>query len=132
MRMLTIQNGTTVRASGLFITLLVAIVAIVPALVNCGVEIWVKPLFQSSTLALETRKVDLEVRKASLECYRVALSESHENERHKSVHFLLAAKLVEDNAAVSSLRPDEIPYWPAASAASSVTAVSTNVTRKIR
>jgi hypothetical protein len=112
MQLGTVDKGK-VEVSGKAVSVFVAIVAIVPALVTACTESLVKPLAQKSTSMIETAKLDLERRKAAVELYRKALANPDASQRQQLVRFLIDTKLIDDEANVIAGRPPEqIPHWP--------------------
>ena len=106
------------RAASAAVVVIAAIIAIIPPTVNSVLDMAFKSRTQPSTIALERAKLDLERRKVSAELYREALVSTDAAQRHRMLHFLIMANLLDENNNVSEMPPEEIPHWPAPSTSS--------------
>lgn len=109
----TVENGK-LKLDKTGLTIIVAIIAIVPPLVGSLNDAFVKPKLQYSTMSIDRAKLDLERRKTAVALYQTALANPDATQRQSLVRFLIAAGLL-DSANVIGLPADQIPYWPAAS-----------------
>jgi len=133
-----------VEVSNWAITLLLALIGVIPPLVTVGVGALMTQFTQQTTTAVEKTKLEatkqiekdklqvtaavekgkldheiaklaLDSRKASSELYRRALAVEDPAKRRTAVQFLLNAKLVDPSDAVPGMPADQLPYLPATS-----------------
>lgn len=104
-----------VKVGGGTIAAIVALLGFVAPITSAVATSCVNVRQQESTAALETAKLAQERWKAAVELYRVVLAHPDATQRQRSVRFLIAAGLVDDDdSALAGLTPDQIPQWPAA------------------
>jgi hypothetical protein len=106
------QDGIKLTGQGW--ALLLAIVAIIPAAVTAGIELF---LTRPAAIRVENAKLDLERRKTATALYQATLTDSDPAKRKKMLSFLVdGGVLRDDNNTIRSMTADNIPQWaPAAS-----------------
>jgi hypothetical protein len=106
MKLFTVQDGE-VKADKTSVTILLAFIAIVPAVAQAILT----PLVEKWTDSAESAKMELEERKVATDLYQMALTNPDSSQRKLMVRFLMAANLLEDNDTVANLPPGEMPRW---------------------
>jgi hypothetical protein len=95
------------------VTILVAIITILPPLLNYGMDRWLKPAEQKASIELEKSKLDLERDKATASLYQNALASPDSVQRTQMLQFLISAGLVNVNEAdIDAMLNEPVPQWP--------------------
>lgn len=112
MHIATVGDDGKITVTTTAVASFVAIMAFVPGLVTAGIEAVLKPRAQASAIAVETAKLELELRKATTELYQSVLANPDPTQRQRLLLFLVKVRVLEDDGAIVGMPADQIPHWP--------------------
>ena len=107
----TVEDGE-VKIGKVVVIALVALIGVLPPLLNFGLDRLLKPAAQESAIAMEAEKFDLERDLATIDLCRLALADPDTAKRRDMLRFLVTANLLNSDVEAETLLRGVVPQWP--------------------